>query len=56
MEACQSGDNCSYGPPSLYTTPIPGLYLCSSSMPPGMGLGTYHAAQRALLDLKGNER
>lgn len=34
-----------------YTTPIKGVYLCSSSMPPGggvHGMGGYHAAQAAL--------
>ena len=37
-----------------YTTPMKGVYLCSSSMPPGAGVHGmcgYHAAQRALREV-----
>lgn len=39
--------------PSLYRTPLAGVYLCSSSTPPGggvHGMCGYHAAQQALSD------
>ncbi len=39
---------------SPYTTPVKGLYICSSSTPPGggvHGMCGYHAAQRALKEL-----
>jgi phytoene dehydrogenase-like protein len=37
-----------------YTTPVRGLYLCSASTPPGVGVHGmcgYHAANRALADM-----
>jgi phytoene dehydrogenase-like protein len=41
---------------SPYTTPLPGVYLCSASTPPGggvHGMCGYHAAQAALSRLSG---
>jgi phytoene dehydrogenase-like protein len=41
---------------SPYTTPLPGVFLCSASTPPGggvHGMCGYHAAQRALRFLRG---
>ena len=41
---------------SPYTTPLPGVFLCSASPPPGggvHGMCGYHAAQAALRSLDG---
>jgi len=40
--------------PSLYRTPVQGVYLCGASTPPGggvHGMGGYHAGRAALRDL-----
>ena len=42
----------------LYRTPLPGVYFCSASTPPGAGVHGmcgFHAARRALQDLGASE-
>ena len=44
--------------PRPWATPLPGVYLCSASTPPGPGthgMGGYHAARLALSRLSGGD-